>query len=152
MREWLATSHQHQKEFYIDGKPYDQGTLVWLHAPFTGTHKVYHPWTGPYKIVKQLYRIQKLQGWRRQCKVVHSETFPANVRLDHHSDSSSAEPEVTSTSDNNISLSRTPNIAESLELVEEDDIREHSRKAVSLPGAAPTLNTLLGIESHHHDM
>jgi len=48
----------------------------------------------------------------------------ANVRLsDHDTDSSSTEPEVTSTSGNNISPPCTPNVGESLELVEEDDIR-----------------------------
>ena len=42
---------------------------------------------------------------------------------DHDTDNSSTKPEVTSTSGDNISLSRTPNDSESLELVEEDDIR-----------------------------
>jgi len=42
-----------------------------------------------------------------------------------------------STSGDNIGPSSTPDVGESLELVEENDIRENSRKAVYLSGAAP---------------
>ena len=66
---------------------------------------------------------------KRQRKVFHFDRLKpcsTNVRLHHNADSSSAESEATSTSDNNISLSCTPNIGESLELVEENDTKEHS--------------------------
>ena len=67
---------------------------------------------------------------------------------DHDTDNSGTEPEVTSTSGNNISPSCTPNVGESLELVEEDDIRgKQSPNQEQLQ----TLNTLLGNEGHHHD-
>ena len=53
------------------------GDLVWLHFPVVShgsSHKLYHPWTGPYKIVKKLsditYPIKSCRG-RRHRLVVH---------------------------------------------------------------------------------
>ena len=150
VRERLKTTHQRQKALYdqkIHGNPYHQGTLVWLHVPFTGrrgSRKLYHPWTGPYKVVKQLseatYRIQKLHG-RRQRKVVHFDHLkpcPANMRLDYDSDNSRTATDITSTTEHDTTQSRTPaNIGQDLDLVEEDDNWEYSNPAISLPVAAP---------------
>jgi len=67
VRERLQTTHQRQKEFYdqkIHGKPYENGSFVWLHSPFTGrgaSLKLYHPWTGPYKIVRSHLPHSKAQ-------------------------------------------------------------------------------------------
>ena len=79
LREHTAKEHQRQKEFYdlkLHGEPYKVGDYVWLHLPPPKgvSRKLYHPWTGPYKVIKKLsevtYRIQHLQG-RHQRKVVH---------------------------------------------------------------------------------
>ena len=150
VREQLATTHQRQKAMYdqkIHGKPHDQGALVWLHVPFKGrrgSRKLYHPWTGPYKIVKQLsevtYRIQKLHG-RKQRKIVHFDRLkpcPENVRLDHDSDNSRPPGDITSTSRHNVTQTYTPaNIGEDIELMEDDDNWENSQPAIQSPVTAP---------------
>ena len=69
-----------QKDFYdrkVHGQPYEQDALVWLHSsvvPKGQSRKLHHPWTGPYRVVKQLsdvtYRIQHTQG-RKNRLVVH---------------------------------------------------------------------------------
>ena len=66
---------------------------------------------------------------------------------DHDTDNSSTEPEVTSTSGDNISTSRTPNVGESLELVEKNDMRG---KQSAYQEQLQTLNTFLGNKGHHH--
>ena len=75
----MAVEHKRQKEFYdrrVHGQPYVDGDLVWLHSPVVPRgkfKKFHHPWTGPYKVIKQLsdvnYRIQSVPGRRRM--VVH---------------------------------------------------------------------------------
>ena len=72
--------HERQKAFYdrkVYGKPYTLGDLVWLYSPVPqkGTsRKLYHPWTGPFKVVKKIsdvtYRIQQQQG-KRLRKIEH---------------------------------------------------------------------------------
>ena len=72
MKQHVTTEHLRQKEFYdqkIFGKPYKMGDLIWLHSPVPkrdSCHKLHHPWTGPFKVLKQLsdttYRIQNLRG------------------------------------------------------------------------------------------
>jgi len=69
------TVHQHvgdkqerQMQFYdqkCHGKPFQARDLVWFHLTVINhgqAKKLYHPWTGPWKVVKQLleavYRIQ----------------------------------------------------------------------------------------------
>lgn len=64
---------------------------MWLHSPSSckgARKKLYHPWSGPYKVVKKLsdcnYRIEKLQG-RKERKVVHYDHLklcPKNICLD----------------------------------------------------------------------
>ena len=80
VREHASTNHQRQKAFYdqkVHGKPYMPGDLVWFYSsvPQKGSsRKLYHPWTGPFKVVKRIsdvtYRIQQLQG-KRKRKIVH---------------------------------------------------------------------------------
>jgi len=57
-----------QNELYdrkIHGKPHKKGDLVWLNTPLTSrisSWKLYYPWPGPFKVIKQVsdstYRIQ----------------------------------------------------------------------------------------------
>ena len=64
---------------------------MWLHSPMDKrkvSKKLYHPWSGPHKVVKKLseanYRIEQLQG-RRVRKVVHFDRLkscPNNICLD----------------------------------------------------------------------
>ena len=87
------SSHLRQKALYdkkVHGKPYKKDDFVWLHSPLSKrgvNKKLYHPWSGPYKVVKKLsdanYRIQQLQG-RRNRKIVHFDRLklcPPNIRL-----------------------------------------------------------------------
>ena len=72
------------------GSPTRKVIFVWLHSPLSKrgvNKKLYHPWSGPYKIVKKLsdanYRIEQLQG-RRNRKIVHFDRLklcPPNIRL-----------------------------------------------------------------------
>ena len=78
VRSTMGLKQEHQKELYDrkrHGDPYKVGDLVWLHSPVVprgSSRKLHHPWTGPYKIVKQLsdvtYRIQSCRG--RRCRLV----------------------------------------------------------------------------------
>ena len=80
VRSTMGLKQEHQKELYDrkrHGDPYKVGDLVWLHSPVVprgSSRKLHRPWTGPYKIVKQLsdvtYRIQSCRGRRRRL-VVH---------------------------------------------------------------------------------
>ena len=93
IRSKLATQYECE-DFYnhkVHGKPYAPGNLVWLHSSVIDkgkSHKLHHPWTRPYKVVKKLsdatYRVQKLQGCK-QRKMVHFDQLkscPDNIRLD----------------------------------------------------------------------
>ena len=70
----------HQKKYYdkkLHGLPYKREDLVWLHSSVVNRgqhHKLHHPWTRPYQVLKQIskatYRIKQVDG-KRQCKVVH---------------------------------------------------------------------------------
>ena len=53
----------------------------------TPTHKLHHPWTGPYQVLKQILeatnRIMQVDG-KRQCKVVHFNRLkpcPSNIQV-----------------------------------------------------------------------
>lgn len=80
VREKLATSHEHRKKYYdkgTHGRPFQDGELVWLHStvvPRGKSRKLHHPWTGPFKVIKQLtecdYRIRGL-GRKKKIHVVH---------------------------------------------------------------------------------
>jgi len=76
----LQAASFRQKELYdekIHGKPYNVSDFMWLHNPAVPkgqAHKLYCPWTGPFKIVKKLsslvYRVQNTRGKRRR-KAIH---------------------------------------------------------------------------------
>ena len=78
----MGLKQEHQKELYDQkkhGDPYNVGDLVWLHSPVVphgSSHKLHHPWTGPYKIVKKLsditYRIQSFTSPGRPFQVVEA--------------------------------------------------------------------------------
>ena len=80
VRNTCKSQHERQKELYdrkIPGDPYMAGDWVWVlnpKVPKNSTRKLFHPWQGPYKIVKKIsecvYRIQALNGARRR-QVVH---------------------------------------------------------------------------------
>ena len=79
LRTKLKASFDRQRQYYnrnIHGKPYKDGDLVFLYStviPKGRSRKFHQPWTGPYKIVKQLsdavYRIQHTRNRKRL--VVH---------------------------------------------------------------------------------
>ena len=72
VRNHTSKYHQQHKELYdksVHGKPHKKGELVWLHTPPSSrntSRKLYHAWSGPFRVVKQIsestYRIQQLVG------------------------------------------------------------------------------------------
>jgi len=79
VREHVGDKQDRQKQFY-DKKCHDQPfkTGVWLHStviPRGKAKKLYHPWTGPWRVVKQfseaVYRIQGPSGAKQRRVVVH---------------------------------------------------------------------------------
>ena len=95
VRKCTGAQQQRQKELYdrrVHGQVHDIGELVWLHqsaVPQGSSKKLYHPWTGPYRVLKQLsnvnYRIQDIEQPRM---VVHfdwlkSFHFPAMAEEGH---------------------------------------------------------------------
>ena len=75
VRQTFKVQHERQKEQYdkkIHGDPYVVGDWVWLlnpKVPKNSSKKLFHPWQGPYKVIKKIfectYRIQALKGGRR---------------------------------------------------------------------------------------
>lgn len=63
VRETLGYVQQRQKTLYdrhIHGNPYAEGDTVWLYStvvPNDNHRKLYHPWTGPYKVLSKLSDI-----------------------------------------------------------------------------------------------
>ena len=93
VRNKMDATFQRQKQFYdqkVHGRPFTVGDLVWLYSPVVPTgqaKKLYHPWTGPYEVVKKLsdatYRIVHTQS-KRQRLVVHFDRLklcPPGTRL-----------------------------------------------------------------------
>ena len=76
----LNASHRTQSELYnrkVHGKPYATGDLVWLHNPAIHpgeSRKLYHPWTGPFRVQEKIsevdYRIKEVYG-KKPAQVVH---------------------------------------------------------------------------------
>jgi hypothetical protein len=80
VRSVLGKVQQRQKLLYdkkIHGEPFKSDDLVWLHSsvvPRNQCRKLYHPWIGPYRILKKIsdvnYKIAPLQQpWKHS--VVH---------------------------------------------------------------------------------
>ena len=84
---------ERQKHHYdqkVHGNSHNPGDLMWLlnpKVPKNSGKKLFHPWTGPFKVLKQLsectYRVQKLEG-KRHRQVVHFNRLkpcPKDIRL-----------------------------------------------------------------------
>ena len=79
VQDTMKLHQDRQKELYdrkIHGKPFEFGDQVMLHSsviPLGHSRKLYCPWTGPYKVIKNLsditYRIQRCHD--RKGLVVH---------------------------------------------------------------------------------
>ena len=93
VRNKMNATFQCQKQFYdkkVHGKPYKIGDFVWLYSPAVPpghSKKLYHPWSGPFEIIKQLsdatYRIVDTTA-RRHRQVVHFDRLkrcPPDIRL-----------------------------------------------------------------------
>ena len=93
VRDKMNTTFQRQKQFYdkkVHGKSFSVGDLVWLYSPAVPSgqaKKLYHPWAGPYEVVKKLsdatYHIVNTNS-RRQRFVVHFDRLkpcPPETRL-----------------------------------------------------------------------
>ena len=87
--------------------------------------KLYHPWAGPYNIVKQLsdtnYRIEQVQGRQRYKKVVHFDRLklcPKNIHLDDKltNEQHPSSQELITPTENSL-----PIIGHDLEIVDDDD-------------------------------
>ena len=58
VRSHVGEKQESQKQFYnkkCHGQPLKPGDLVWLHSkvvPQGKSKKLYHPWTGPWKVIK----------------------------------------------------------------------------------------------------
>ena len=81
VRDHVGDKQERQKQFYdkkCHGQPFQTGDLVWLHStviPRGQAKKLYHPWTGPWKVVKPLseavYRIKGPSGSKQRRMIVH---------------------------------------------------------------------------------
>ena len=132
VRTHVNKAHQRQKEFYnrkIHGNPYRAGDLVWLHSPVpkrASCRKLHHPWTGPFKVLKQLsdttYRIQHLHCNRRR-KVVHFERLKPCTNTPTHTDNQrqTKQDHNQSTENTPSSANLPPAVGTNLELIEDDE-------------------------------
>ena len=120
----MDATFQRQKQFYdqkVHGKPFTVGDLVWLYSPVVPTgqaKKLYHPWTGPYKVVKSeaTYRIVHTQS-KRQRLVVHFDRLklcPPGTRLP-------TPPQLSSTPQVDSTESPLQPFGTNLQLVDNDD-------------------------------
>ena len=139
-----GNQHQQQKELYdkkIPGEPHKKGDLVWLQTPPTSrisSRKLYHPWSGPFKVIKQIsestYRIQQLNG-RKQRKVVHFDRLkpcPPNIRLEMSQQTTSTSPndEQEPSTKTNTGLVL---IGTNLELIDDDNHGQENSTAAHYP-------------------
>ena len=151
VRDHASTHHKRQKAFYdqkVYGKPYMPGDLVWLYSlvPQKGTsRKLYHAWTGPFKVVKKIsdvtYRIQQQQG-KRTRKIVHFDRLkPCSGNIHSSSTQTQINSEDTTAQppDNHRSVTHT--FGNHTELINEHDdddaapsqVTGHAPRAISVP-------------------
>ena len=81
VRSHVGEKQEYQKQFYdkkCHGKSLQPGDLVWLYSqvvPRGGSRKLHYPWTGPWRVIKQIsdavYRIQGPSGSKQKRHVVH---------------------------------------------------------------------------------
>ena len=136
-RKHSLLKHSRQKEIYdrkVHGKPYQKGDYVWLHSPMGKrevSKKLYHPWSGPYKVVKKLseanYRIEQLKG-RRIRKIVHFDRLkpcPKSIRVDEENQSPTPEEPAPDhdgpCGSQNSGSPEVPPVGQNLQIVEDDD-------------------------------
>ena len=84
VREKLDAAHCHQEVHYdkkVHDKLYIVGDLVRLFSsvvPSGQPRKLYHPWSGPYRVIAKLsetdYRVKKITG-RKTIRIVHFNWF-----------------------------------------------------------------------------
>ena len=133
VRNHTSKYHQRHKELYdksVHGKPHKKGELVWLHTPPSSrntSRKLYHPWSGPFQVVKQIsestYRIQQLVG-RKSCKVVHFDRLkpcPPNIRLQQAEQPTSTTSDEMQNRGESTSAPRRTYIGEQLQLIDDDE-------------------------------
>ena len=134
VRQTTSAKQQLQKRLYdqqVHGELYQVGDHVWLHTTVlahTNTKKLYHPWTGPYCVVKCLtdstYRIHLLSN-PCKCLVVHFDrlkpcsTGAQNAAAEDAPESTN-HPPVDSSSGQNIP--RSLPIGAGLKVVEPADV------------------------------
>ena len=93
VRTKMDVQFQRQKQYYdrkVHGAPYKVGNLVWLYSPAVPpgeSKKLHHPWSGPFKIIKQLsdatYHIADMHT-NHHKQVVHFDRLklcPSDTRL-----------------------------------------------------------------------
>ena len=163
VKQHVTKAHQHQKEFYdqkIHGKPYTAGDLVWLHSPVPkreSCRKLHHPWTGPFKVLKQLsdttYRIQHLHG-NRQRKVIHFDRLkPCTngvTQIDHEQQTTQDDNQPTNSTATSAKLPSM--IGTNLELLDDDhDQPTPASGSTSSPSSSgpPPAERRYPIRSHH---
>ena len=129
-RQHSLSKQLRQKELYdlkVHGKPFKKGNYVWFNTPMgrqRPSKKLYHPWAGPYKVVKKLsdtnYRIEQVEGRRRHRKVVHFDRLklcPKKIRLDDEltNEQYTSSQELIPPTENSLPIGRD------LEIIDDDD-------------------------------
>ena len=119
-----------QKDFYdrkVHGQHYRRDALVWLHSsvvPKGQSRKLHHPWTGPYRVVKQLsdvtYRIQHTLG-RKNRLVVHFDRLKPCIGGPNPQDEALQQPPPITTSSTEASLT-PPTFGDHLETTDAEDM------------------------------
>jgi len=129
-------SHNRQKLYYdrnVHGDSYEPGELVWLlnpKVPKNTSKKLFHPWTGPFKVLKKLsectYRIQKTEG-QQQRQVVHFNKLkpcPKDIRFRSTAQSTSVHSSATTLGSHSQTSQQPltpPPVGTHLELIDDDD-------------------------------
>ena len=92
-REHLKATAVRSEELYkrVHGREFQVGELVWLNNPVVPrgrSRKLHCPWTGPFKVIKNIspvvYRIQDKRPGSRKRVVVHFDRLkpcPDNIRI-----------------------------------------------------------------------
>ena len=131
VRDHTSMHHERQKAFYdrkVYGKLYTPGDSVWLYSPVPqrGTsRKLYHPWTGPFKVVKKIsdvtYRIQQQQG-KRVRKIVHFDRLkPCSHNIQSKLDSAHSQTATEDPTAHPDTHRATHTFGNHTELLDEDD-------------------------------
>ena len=138
VRKTGNNQHQRQKEYYdkkIHGDPHAVGDLVWVFnpkVPKNNHRKLFHPWTGPFKVLKQLsectYRVQQLGG-RKRRQIVHFNRLkpcPKDIRWNNQesAEKSNSDQEPDRSSEQEHFQEATPHVAHDIgkhvELLDDD--------------------------------